>query len=70
MGEQEILTKEEAGAMRSVLARTSCQRQATNNFEPAACRYPIEGLPRSEWCDTCIAKDALEPTPSGARKRS
>lgn len=53
------LTEQQVEAMRSVLDRTNCPRQAANNFEPAVCRYFIDGLPRKDWCDTCIAKDAL-----------
>ena len=55
----ENLTTQQVDAMRSVLDRTSCKRQADNNFEPAVCRYSVDGLPRKDWCDTCIAKDAL-----------
>ena len=53
------LTNEQANAVLSVLNRTNCKRQEEGGFTPAACRYPVDGLPRAEWCDTCIAKDAL-----------
>ncbi len=54
------VAEREADAMRSVLARTNCNRVAQNSTA-AVCRYPVGGLPRKDWCDTCIATKALEP---------
>lgn len=53
-------TDKQADAMKSVLKRTSCRRVYASNFVAAVCWYPIDGLPRKEWCDTCIATKALE----------
>ena len=55
----ENLTTQQVDAMLSVLDRTNCKRLEANNFDPAVCRFYIDGLPREKWCYTCIAKDAL-----------
>ena len=49
----------QAEAIRSVLKRTQCRRQA-GNIHLAVCSYPVDGLPSTDWCDTCIARDAMK----------
>lgn len=55
------LNEQQVEAMTSVLKRTNCKRVKASGFVAAVCWYPVDGLPRKEWCDTCIATKALEP---------